>query len=240
MRVFSTLSVALCACFLGGFSVSAYEVAPVTGGGSVKGKVTFNGTVPERTVLPTKDEKICGAPRKEALIKVSADKSVQEAVISVQGIAKGKAWPAAEKPPAINNKDCVFLPRVQVVPAGKLAIVNSDPVLHNTHGFYDKRTAFNVALPNQGQSVDADLARVGAVRVECDSHGWMLGWVHVVDNPYYVLTDQSGTFEIKDIPPGKYKLVANQEASSPITLDVEVKSGETVDVPIELKSRSPE
>ena len=236
MRVIKVLSVAAgVLCF--GTCAIAYEVAPVTGGGTVKGKVTFSGAVPERTVLPTKDERICGAPRKEALIKVSADKSVQEAVVSLQGITKGKAWATPAKPPAIDNKDCNFLPRVQVVPAGKLAVVNSDPVLHNTHGFYDKRTAFNLALPNQGQSIDVELQRVGAVRIECDSHGWMLGWVHVVDNPYYVLTDQSGTFEIKDVPPGKYMLVANQEAAAPISMEVEVRSGQTVEMPIELKTK---
>lgn len=235
MRVALAVSLAtgvLCCAAHQGF---AYDVAPVSGGGAVKGKVTFSGTVPMRTVLPTKDEKICGGPRKEALIKVNADKGVQEAVVSLQGIAKGKAWPAAGKTPAIDNKDCLFLPRVQVVPAGKLAVVNSDPVLHNTHGFYDKRTAFNLALPNQGQSIDVELQRPGVVRIECDSHGWMLGWVHVVDNPYYAVTDESGSFEIKDIPPGKYSLVVNQEASGPVIQEIEVKGGQTLDLPLELK-----
>ena len=79
--------------------------------------------------------------------------------------------------------------------------------------------------------------RPGAVRIECDSHGWMLGWVYVVDNPYYALSDASGSFEIKDIPPGKYTVVANQEAIGPMTMEVEVKAGQTVDLPIELKKK---
>jgi plastocyanin len=235
MRAISALSFALGVLCCGAHQGFAYDVAPVSGGGAVKGKVTFNGTVPTRTVLPTKDENICGGPRKEALVKVNADNAVQEAVVALQNVAQGKAWAAAAKPSAIDNKNCTFMPRIQVVPAGKVAVVNSDPVLHNTHGFYDKRTAFNVALPNQGQSIDVELKRPGAVRVECDSHGWMLGWIHVVDNPYYAVTDESGGFEIKDIPPGKYTLVANQEATGPVTVEVEVKSGQTVDLPIELK-----
>ena len=234
MRVFTALGIALGAVGCAS-SVLAYDVAPVTGGGTIKGKVTFNGTVPTRTVLPTKDQNVCGDVRKEALIKVGADKGVQEAVLSLGGVAKGKAWAASAAKPHIDNKDCVFLPRVQVVPQGKLAVVNSDPVLHNTHGFYDKRTAFNLALPNQGQSIDVDVARPGVIRVECDSHGWMLGWVHVVDNPYYAVSDASGAFEITDIPPGKYTLTAAQEAVAPMTMEVEVKAGQTVDLPIELK-----
>lgn len=213
----------------------AYDTAPVDKGGTIKGKVTYNGAVPMRTVLPTKDENVCGGPRKEALIRLSADKGVQDAVVSLQGITKGKAWPAAGKTPVIDNKDCIFLPRLQVVRAGKMSVLNSDPVLHNTHGFYDKRTAFNLALPNQGQTIDVELQRPGTVRIECDSHGWMLGWVHVVDNPYYALTDDSGGFEIKDVPAGKYTLVANQEHTGPMTMEVEVKPGDTVTMPIELK-----
>lgn len=229
----ATLVVAVWSCVA--IPASAYEVAAVANGGSIKGKVTYNGTVPLRNVLPTKDEKICGGPRKDPLIVLGADKGVQDVAVSLQGVAKGKAWPASAPTPTIDNKDCRFLPHVQVVAAGKMAVVNSDPVLHNTHGFYDKRTAFNLALPNQGQSIDVELQRLGTVRIECDSHGWMLGWVHVVDNPYYAVTDANGGFEIKDIPPGKYTLVANQEHTGPMTMEVEVKAGETVNLPIELK-----
>jgi plastocyanin len=236
MRVFAALGLALGAMYCGAFSAQAYDVAPVSGGGAIKGKVTFNGTVPTRTVLPTKDPEVCGKVRKEDLIKVGADKGVQDAMLALQGVAKGKDWTAPAKPPEIDNKDCVFLPRTQVVRAGKMNVVNSDPVLHNTHGFYDKRTAFNLALPNKGQSIEVELPRPGTVRVECDSHGWMLGWIYVVDNPYYALSDASGNFEIKDIPPGKYQLIANQEAIGAMPpIEVEVKAGQTVDLPIELK-----
>lgn len=235
MRVLLALGFALGAVCCAVPPANAYDVAPVAGGGTIKGKVTFNGTVPTRTVLPTKDQQICGQTRKENLITVGPDKGVQDAVVSIPGIAKGKAWPAAGKAPVIDNKDCLFLPRVQVVRQGKVAVLNSDPVLHNTHGFYDKRTAFNLALPNQGQTIDVDLPRPGIVRIECDSHGWMLGWVHVVQNPYYAITDASGGFEIKDIPAGKHTITVGQEAISPMTIEVEVKAGQTTELPIELK-----
>jgi plastocyanin len=235
MRFYSAATLAVAVWSSAAIPASAYEVGKVANGGAIKGKVTYNGAVPMRNVLPTKDEKICGGPRKDPLIRLGADKGVQEVAVSLQGITKGKAWPAAAPTPVIDNKDCRFLPHVQVVPAGKISVLNSDPVLHNTHGFYDKRTAFNLALPNQGQSVDVELQRPGTVRIECDAHGWMLGWVHVVDNPYYAVTDDNGGFEIKDIPPGKYTLVANQEHTGPISMEVEVKAGETVNLPIELK-----
>ena len=49
-----------------------------------------------------------------------------------------------------------FVPHVQVIPAGSLEVVNSDPILHNTHGFYGRRTAFNLALPNKDQRITTE------------------------------------------------------------------------------------
>jgi hypothetical protein len=226
---------AACLAFVYVPQAIAYDVAPVSGGGTLKGRVTFNGPVPTRTVIPTKDENICGGPRKDPLVILGTNQGVQEVVVAFKSIDKGKAWPAAQKPPIIDQKSCRFTPNVQVARVGKLGVVNSDPLLHNTHGYYDKRTAFNLALPNQGQSVDVDLARPGVVRVECDVHGWMFGWVHMVDNPYYALTDENGGFEITDIPAGKYSLVISQEYTGVKTMDVEIVSGKTTDLPIELK-----
>ena len=114
---------------------------------------------------------------------------------------------------------------------------NSDPVLHNTHGFYGKRTAFNLALPNKDQVVETDLDRAGTVRIECDAHGWMLGWIYVVDNPYYAVTGADGSFTITDVPPGDYTLIATHEFTGPIEIPVTVKAGEETSAPVELKKQ---
>jgi hypothetical protein len=217
--------------------VKAYEVAQVAGGGTIKGKVVYNGRVPTRTILPTKDQEVCGQMREEPEVSVGPDHGVQDSIVYLTDVAQGKPWPDEVKAPVLDNKDCVFRPRVQAIPAGKLDVHNSDPVLHNTHGFYGRRTAFNIALPNQGQTIPVDLERTGQVRIECDAHGWMLGWVYVVDNPYYAVTGEDGTFEITEVPPGEYTLVANQEFTGPVEVKVTVKSGETVEVPVELVKR---
>jgi hypothetical protein len=212
----------------------AYEAAEVSGGGTIAGKVVYAGRVPTRTVLPTKDTDVCGGVREEAEVKVGADGGVGDAIVYLAEVEQGKAWPATETP-VLDNKDCVFTPSVQAIPAGPLNVQNSDPVLHNTHGFYGRRTAFNLALPNQGQVIEVDLPRAGQVRLECDSHGWMLGFVYVVDNPYYAVTGEDGTFEIADVPPGTYTLVANQAYTGPVEVEVTVESGATVEVPVELE-----
>jgi hypothetical protein len=220
-------------------ALDAYEVAPVADGGTIQGKVVFQGaSPPKRKVIPTKDREVCGSePRDVDQMLLNPDKSVQEVVVYLKKVEKGKAWEKASKTPEINNQKCDFHPHVQAIPAGDFEIVNSDPVLHNTHGFLGKLTVFNVALPNQGQRITKPLKRAGLVRVECDAHGWMLGWVHVAENPYYAVTGKDGTFTIKDVPPGSYTLVAWQEFTGEVELPVTVKAKEVVSVPFELKKK---
>lgn len=219
------------------FGAQAYEVGPVTDGGTVNGKVTFSGTPPpKKKVIPTKDRETCGSGVREVdLILVRPDKGVQEAVVYLKEVKKGKAWEKSTATPAIDNVKCDFKPHVQVIPAGDIEIVNSDPVLHNTHGFYGRITAFNVALPNQGQRIKKPLKKPGLVRVECDAHGWMLGWVLVADNPYYAVTGKDGSFTIKDVPPGTYTLVTWQEYTGEVETPVTIKTKEVVPVSVELK-----
>ncbi|MDB5598849.1 MAG: Carboxypeptidase regulatory-like protein [Xanthobacteraceae bacterium] len=212
-----------------------YAEGPVAGGGSIAGKVTFPGTVPTRKIIPTKDVEVCGAPRDEPLVIVGPDKGAQNVVIYLTQVAKGKPWPAAAKVPEIDNVKCDFTPSVQVIRPGKIDVVNNDPVLHNTHGYYDKRTAFNLALPNKGQRIPVDLTRAGTVRVDCDAHGWMEGWIYVVDNPYYALTSADGKFNIADVPPGNYTLVVAHPFTGLKQQPVTVAAGKPTDLAIELK-----
>lgn len=214
-----------------------YDVVPVSGGGSIEGKVVFQGTVPIRKIIPTKDREVCGGPRDEPQIRVGPDKGVQDAVVFLKGVAKGKAWGKPDKTPVLDQEKCKFDPAVQVIRPGAIDILNSDPVLHNTHGFYGKRTAFNLALPDKGAKVTQQLERPGLVRVECDAHGWMLAHVYVADSPYYALTTKNGSFSITNIPPGSYTLVTSQNFVGDTETMVTVAEGKTVTVSIELKKK---
>jgi plastocyanin len=222
---------------LAGSPAQSYEVSTVADGGTIEGIVVYRGDVPTKKIIPSKNVETCGGPREEPMIRVGADQAVESAVVYLVGVAKGKAWPEQGKPPELDNVKCRFEPEVQVIAPGRLDVVNGDPVLHNTHGYYDKRTAFNLALPNEGQRIPVELKRAGTVRVDCDAHGWMEGWIYVVDNPYYAITGADGKFTINDVPPGDYKLVAVQSFTGPIEMPVTVKGGEPTKLEIELKKK---
>ena len=212
-----------------------YQEVAVGDGGAIRGKVVYNGSIKKKTVLPTKDKRVCGKVRKEPLILVGDGGAVKDSVVFLKGVESGKAWPEMlTKVPVLDQKGCRFEPHVQVARQGSLDIINSDPVLHNTHGYYGKRTAFNVALPEKDQKVTKVLKSPGTVKVDCDAHGWMLGWVQVVDNPYFFQTGDDGTFSITDVPPGDYTLVAWQEWIGEIEIPVSVAAGETTELDIDL------
>ena len=111
----------------------SYEVAAVSGGGTLEGIVVYRGDVPTKKIIPSKNVETCGGPREEPLIRVGADQAVESAVVYLVDVAKGKAWPEQGKPPELDNVKCRFEPEVQVIPPGRLDVVNGDPVLHNTH-----------------------------------------------------------------------------------------------------------
>ncbi len=220
----------------------AYKEVSVSDGGIITGKVVFKGRVPKRTIIPTKDKSVCGGMRKEPKILVGKNKGVQEGIVYLKKVKQGKAWPAQESAPVLDQKNCRFSPNVQIIRKGDLEILNSDPVLHNTHGYLCKklgkqckRTVFNLALPNQGQTIKKKLKRAGTVKVDCDAHGWMLGWIQVVDNPYYAITGEDGTFTLTDVPPGKYTLVAFQGYTGGVEIPLTVKAGQRLEVEAQLK-----
>jgi hypothetical protein len=122
-----------------------------------------------------------------------------------------------------------------VMRPGKLTVINEDPVLHNTHGFYGQRTAFNMAIPKQGQTIKAPLRRGGMAAIECDVHAWMHAHVYMTRNPYYMITGADGTFSISDIPPGKYTLFVRQGNIKNVEVPVEVAKDGKLNLTVVLK-----
>ena len=116
---------------------------------SYPARYRFTATVPTRQIIPNKDVETCGGPREDALLEVGPDKGVRNTLVYVADVAAGKAWPAPTDVPQLVNRGCRFEPDIQVVHPGAIAIVNKDPVLHNTHGYYGQayRLQHGIAEP---------------------------------------------------------------------------------------------
>ena len=178
------------------------------GNGSITGRVTVTDAPEPRMVAVTTDQAVCGTEVEDQTVLVDASGGLANAVVLVAGVP----WSERPSDASINNAGCYFVPRVQVLPTRTVVTIRSeDDTLHSTHAYDDRqRTQFNIAIPFPGLEVQRPFRRPGPVRIECDSHGWMRGWVYVSDD-LGTVTGPDGRFELTGIPPGTYQLTVWHE-----------------------------
>ncbi|MBI3302193.1 MAG: carboxypeptidase regulatory-like domain-containing protein [Deltaproteobacteria bacterium] len=218
--------------------VWGYEAIDVKDGGTISGEVKFAGTppVPEK-IAATKDQEVCAKTEKvvESLL-VGPNKGIQNVVVSISNIQKGKKLPEAGA--TLDQKDCRYAPHVVLSPAGaELMIVNSDGILHNIHTQSTKNPPFNKAQPKFRPKMTEKFAQPETVKLTCDAHGWMSGWLIVQDHPYYTLTDANGAFKLTDVPPGDYEIKFWHETLGETTQKVSVKAKEEAKVSVEMAKK---
>jgi plastocyanin len=214
--------------------------------GNITGKVILKGTPPpEKEITQVKDDVNCGKlhtePVKTRFFVVGAGGELADVVVMLKGIT-GKSTGAAAAPLLVDQKGCEYLPYVAAAQTGqKIVVKNSDPTMHNVH---PTPVATGNKEDNKAQFPGApDLtfefpAAENFLRFKCDVHGWMFSYITIVDHPYYAVTGKDGTFTIKDVPAGKYTLVAMHRKAAPkgVEQDIEVTAdGAKTDFTLELK-----
>jgi hypothetical protein len=228
-----------------GAGAADYAVMEVGNGGSVTGKVTFSGTDPDPKVFAiTKDPETCGTgDRLIDFVKVK-DGALSDVVVFLDKVKSGKAFVDSEAAGDLDQKGCEFHPFIQVMHNGaKIAALNSDPVSHNIHTYEilgrAKKTVFNVSQPDQGSVIKktVKLKRGSAMKVECDQHDFMHGFVFVAKNPYYAVVGEGGTFSIDDVPPGNYTVKAWHGTLREKKAKVTVEAGKAAKVDFEFKGK---
>ena len=89
---------------------------------------------------------------------------------------------------------------------------NGDPFIHNVRSLSRKNRQFNIAQPQGSPDRKKSFDQPeGPITLKCDFHRWMEAHLWVMDHPFYAVTNTEGEFEISDLPPGKYTLVAWHE-----------------------------
>lgn len=220
------LSVALMA--LAAFTLGApYQTETVANGGSIAGSVKLSGAVPVvAPIKTTKNQDYCGMTIGNPLYAGTGG-GLANVEVYIKDIAKGKAKPT--QPIVLTNTHCMFSPRVQGAVVGQqIKITSDDPILHNTHPQVAETNAtlYNVALPFKGFTVVKTLLpQAGLLRIKCDVHEWMRAWIVELDHPYFTTTDETGKFDITDVPPGTYTVIAWHEVMGEKTGTVTVAPG---------------
>lgn len=187
------------------------------------GSVLYNGKLPERSKVPvTIDQYICGKEKDAEDLVIGPKRGVQNAVVWLENPPAGAKWPAQPAKLEMDQKGCVFVPRVLVVPVGSTVdFLNSDRLLHNLHSQSKHNPSFNRTQP-QNRTIPITFTKPELVTITCDLHSWMKSWVVVAEHPFYAVTDAAGAYRIANVPPGRYKLRMWQEALGETTREVVV------------------
>lgn len=197
--------------------VSYFRVDPRTAA-SVHGTITYRGPKPVATVLVMDAEQACvdmhaGKPVSDGQIVVGAGGGLANAFVYIKGGLEGKKFEPPKEPVVLDQKRCMFAPRVVGLQAGGgLAVRNSDPIEHNVHPVPKNNYEWNEGMSPQSPDVVHRFARHEVmIRVRCNLHPWMRAWIGVVEHPYFAVTGPDGSFDLKDVPPGDYTVAVWHE-----------------------------
>ena len=142
-------------------------------------------------------------------------------------------YPAPTEPVTLDQHGCQYRPHVFGIQAGQpLKVFNSDGTLHNIHALPKKNAEFNIGQPFKGMETIKKFENTEVpVRFKCDVHKWMGAYTGVFNHPFFAVTNDQGTFEIKNLPPGNYVIEAWHEKYGTQTQNVTVTGSEpkTVD-----------
>lgn len=213
--------------FLGTLSCATVAFAQT---GSVTGTITTTarGLAPVRVTI---DQKICGSELPDHAIVVDSQGRLANTVVVLTGLKR-----AAPAETMITNEKCAFAPRVQIVrPNANVKTTSKDAVLHTTNAQLENgRTLFNVALPIPGLTITKAIGAAGNVRLTCNTHPWMRGWMVVTDEAAAV-SGADGRFTIDNVPPGTYELRVWHESLKGAPQKITVAAGKPTDLNLQMK-----
>ena len=211
------------------------------GSASVAGRVLFQGSPPPRRPVQMSGEAGCHKPGgPEALsedLVVAADGGVRGVWVRVVSGLADRAFAPPEEAVEVDQEGCRFTPHVVKAQVNqKILFKNSDALVHNVHAVAKANQGFNVSLSGQGRSAQRFFTKPEAVRIKCDLHAWMGGYVVVGDDPFQSVTTEDGAFAIEGLPAGTYELEAWQEKLGTQRQSVTLADGERKELTFELRA----
>ncbi|MGE3840989.1 MAG: carboxypeptidase regulatory-like domain-containing protein [Vicinamibacterales bacterium] len=202
--------------------------------GVIQGLIRLEGPAPANPIIRMGADPKCGQMYKAArptqdFVLRSADGGLANALVEIDGKFPASKAPAA--PVTIDQRGCIFLPRVVAAQVGqRLEVKNDDPVGHNVHSL-STANPFNSSQPVTGMVLKVDLKHADPMlRIKCDLHSWMIAYVAVRTHPYVAVSGADGRFTVSNVPAGNHTLKVWHERFGQLTQSVVVSAGKTSSV----------
>lgn len=152
---------------------------------------------------------------------------LRDAVVALLPVGKPLP-PAAHATAEIDQRNLSFTPQVLVVQTGtQVTFPNSDNVRHQVYSFSPAKR-FELKLYSGTHASSELFDKAGLVTLGCNIHDWMLGYIYVVETPWFGKSDASGSIHL-DVPAGRYTLqLWHPRTAAPGPIDVPVMLGDSV------------
>jgi plastocyanin len=142
-------------------------------------------------------------------------------VVWVPGLPKARPGPT----PTMSSSQKRFTPHVIAVAQGAtVTFPNVDKVFHNVFS-RTSGSEFDLGLYRNGASRSVRFNKPGLVRVYCNIHPDMAGYVRVLDDAAFTTTDETGAFRLTGLPAGHRTVQVWNERGGEKQFPVDLEAG---------------
>jgi len=198
---------------------------------TLTGTINVTGTIPKPSRIDMSADPVCVKtnikPQTEWLL-VSENK-LQNAFVYVKGNPlQDYRFAVPDSDVVLVQRNCQYSPRVLGLRIGQqLQIVNADQTVHNVHPTPKVNPEWNYSHPPDAPPMVKTFARAEVlIPFKDNQHPWEKAYIAVMSHPFFAVSDESGRFEIRGLPPGTYTLVVWHERLGEQELEITIAPGE--------------
>jgi len=210
------------------------------GGGTISGKITYEGTPAKPKPIDMSKEPSCAkqhtTPITTETVVTGPGNSLENVVVYISAGAPDDAAPS--EPATFDQKGCQYIPHVLALQVNQqLKVVNDDQTSHNIHPLAKVNREWNKSQPPGTPPIIDKYDKPEFIPVKCNVHPWMHGTFAVLKNSHHAISGQDGGFSLPNLPAGKYTVTAWHESYGEQTQEVTISGSETKTISFVFKAK---
>ena len=212
----------------------------VPDGGTVSGKVTYEGTPAKQKPIDMSKEPSCAkqyaTPPTTETVVTGPNNALENVVVYISAGAPDESPPS--QPAVFTQKGCRYIPHVLALQVNQpLQVLNEDQTSHNIHPLAKINREWNKSQPPGTPPIVDKYDKMEFIPVKCNVHPWMHGTFAVLKNSHYSISGGDGGFSLPNLPPGKYTVSAYHESYGDQSQEVIIADSETKTVNFVFKAK---